>query len=192
MGRMGRFHLARVGAWAEVGRFAAVDAACYPRGSRVVLRTRRGIELGEVLAPPSDADDEDHGRGDGTILRGATVADDLLLARLEKNRSAAMAACEEAIRRRKLPVTLVDAEPLFDGRTLVFYFLGPQSAELDELTAELAEAYEAEVQFRKFTEAVEAGCGPACGTPDAGGCGHCAVQGCALASACAGRSTSRG
>lgn len=190
---MSMFHLVRLGAWAEVGRFQAVDATRYPRGSRVVLRTARGLELGDVLAPPEEDDSEpgqpiEPARGDGTILRGVTVADDLLAARLEKNRAAALVACETAIRERNLPVTLVDAETLFDGSTLVFYFLGDTSPEVDQLTTELAEIYEGQVQFRRFAETVEAGCGPGCGTAEAtGGCGNCADQGCAISSACATR-----
>ena len=98
----------------------------------------------------------------------------------------AIEACEAAIRERQLPVSLVDAEPLFDGRTLVFYFLGEPSAELDQLTERLAEVYEGQVQFRRFAEAVNTGCGPGCGTTAAtGGCGNCAEQGCTIASACA-------
>ena len=42
----------------QVGRFTAVDAVRYPRRSRVIVRTRRGLELGEVLIPPDDGDDD--------------------------------------------------------------------------------------------------------------------------------------
>ena len=35
---------------------------------------------------------------------------------------------------------------------------------MEPLTAELAEAYEAKAQFRKFTETLTQGCGPDCGT----------------------------
>ena len=48
---MSHYHLVRVGAMGQVGRFAAVDAVRYPRHSRVVVRTRRGLEVGEVLTP---------------------------------------------------------------------------------------------------------------------------------------------
>jgi len=53
---MSRFHLVRVGAMGQVGRFAAVDAVRYPRHTRVVLRTRRGLEIGQVLSPPDERD----------------------------------------------------------------------------------------------------------------------------------------
>ena len=45
----------------------------------------RGLELGEVLCSPDDSDDG-HTSADGDLLRGVTVQDELLRARLERNR----------------------------------------------------------------------------------------------------------
>jgi cell fate regulator YaaT (PSP1 superfamily) len=179
----GRQHLVRVGALGHVGRFTAVDAVRYPRSARVVVRTGRGLELGEVLAGPEGADS---GPADGSILRGVTVEDQLLEARLEKHRQAAYEACAARLAEMRSPAVLMDVEHLFDGQTLLFYFLGEMTAELEGLTAQLAELYEAQVQFRRFAEAVNEGCGPGCGTDAAAGCKTC-VTGCAVAGACATR-----
>jgi cell fate regulator YaaT (PSP1 superfamily) len=179
---MGRQHLVRVGALGHVGRFTAVDAVRYPRDCRVVVRTPRGLELGEVLAPPGEAADD--APADGSILRGLTVEDHLLEARLERNRQAAYDACAGRLVELGLPAVLMDVEHLFDGRSLVFYFLGEMTPRLEVLTEELAEVYETHVQFRRFSDAVTEGCGPGCGTEAAAGCKTC-VAGCAVASACA-------
>jgi cell fate regulator YaaT (PSP1 superfamily) len=176
----GRQHLVRVGALGHVGRFTAVDAVRYPRHTRVVVRTGRGLELGEVLVPPEGADD---GAADGSILRGVTPEDQLLAARLEKHRQAALEACSARLVELQLPAVLMDVEHLFDGRTLLFYFLGEMTPKLESLTAELAELYETQVQFRRFSDAVSEGCGPGCGTDAAAGCKTC-VAGCAVASVC--------
>jgi cell fate regulator YaaT (PSP1 superfamily) len=170
----------------HVGRFTAVDAVSYPRGRRVVLRTSRGLEIGEILSPAQDA--QAPGQSDGSILRAITIEDQLLEARLEKNRQAAFDACNEKIRQLGLPVTLMDVEHLFDGRSLFFYFLGEVPPELESLAGELAEVYDAAAEFRKFADAVVTGCGPGCGTDEAsgGGCSSCAT-GCAVAGACSTR-----
>ena len=183
---MRRHHLVRVGALGHVGRFTAVDAVLYPRHSRVVVRTGRGLELGEVLAPPGERADDD--AADGSILRGVTPQDRLLEVRVEKNRQAAYVACAARLVERDLPAVLMDVEHLFDGRTLLFYFLGDMTPELETLTGELAELYETHVQFRRFTETVTEGCGPGCGTEcaEGPGCKTCA-SGCAVASVCATR-----
>jgi cell fate regulator YaaT (PSP1 superfamily) len=175
-------HYVRIGLLGSVGRFAAADAERYPRGSRVVCRTQRGLEVGEVLSPLDDARE---GPDDGALLRRVTVEDDLLLARLEKNREQAYRACSDRLIERGIGAVLVDVEHLFDGQSLYFYFLGETTPELDTLTSELAELYEAQVQFRKFTETLTAGCGPGCGTEDAeNGCASGACSTCAVMSAC--------
>jgi cell fate regulator YaaT (PSP1 superfamily) len=178
---VGRQHLVRVGALGYVGRFTAVDAVHYPRHSRVVVRTGRGLELGEVLSPPGENADAES--ADGSILRGLTVEDQLLAARLEQNRQAAFEACTARLNSIHSPAVLMDVEHLFDGQTLLFYFLGEVTPELEAITDELAELYETHVQIRRFTDAVETGCGPGCGTDAAAGCKTC-VSGCAVAAAC--------
>ena len=110
----------------QVGRFAAVDAVRYPRHSRVVLRTRRGLEIGEVLSPPDERDDPRQ-FADGEILRGMTVQDELLCARLEKHRQEAYQACSALLAENGQRALLVDVEHLFDGQGLFFYFLGEVS-----------------------------------------------------------------
>ena len=180
---MSRQHLVRVGAMGQVGRFTAVDAVRYPRRSRVIVRTRRGLEIGEVLAPPKD--DGQQARNDGQLLRGMTVEDELLQARLERDRQQAYEACTALLVENRMSAVLVDVEHLFDGQGLYFYFLGEVTPELEQYTGRLAEAYEAKVQFRKFTETLIEGCGPGCGTEEAKGQGGCeSCTSCAVASAC--------
>lgn len=168
-------HFVRVGVLGHVGRFASEDCARYARGARVVCRTARGLEVGEVLAVA-----EGFGAAtDGALLRRVTVEDDLLLDRLARHRDEAYAACHSLVAQRKLPVALIDVEHLFDGSSLYFYFLGEVTPEVDALTAELAALYDARVHFRKFAETLEGGCGPGCGTAEAAG------QGCGTGGGCA-------
>jgi PSP1-like protein len=122
---------------------------------------------------------------DGDILRGMTVEDELLQARLESNRHAAYEACAQLLAEQQVSAVLVDVEHLFDGQGLFFYFLGDVPAEVESFTGRLAETYEAKVQFRKFTETLIEGCGPGCGTEEAKGQGGCdSCTSCAVATAC--------
>lgn len=173
-----------------VGRFQAVDGVCYPRQSRVICRTDRGLELGDVL----QSSDQAEGEPDGELLRGVTVEDDLLLDRIERRKEEAYTACTQLLAEHDQAAVLMDVEHLFDGQSLYFYFLGEVSPAVERLTAALARTYETKVKFRQFTEVLTAGCGPGCGTEDAtgggcassrgdgGGCGSCSV-----ASACSAR-----
>lgn len=182
------FHLVRYSLLGQVGRFVAADAVLYPRRSRVIVRSPRGLEIGTVLSEPAVGDAT--AQIDGQILRRMTVEDDLLEARLEKHRHTAFAACATLLAEHQVPAALIDVEHLFDGQGLFFYFLGDVPAEADLLTQQLADTYETAVEFRKFAETLSAGCGPGCGTEEAmgqGGCESCTT--CAVASACATKRT---
>lgn len=175
--------LVRVGALGHVGRFMAADGNCYPRRARVVCRTQRGLEVGEVLSEiegPASFD------SDGAVLRRMSVEDELLVARLEKNKDEAYAACTSLLAKRGIGAVLMDVEHLFDGRSLYFYFLGEVTPEVEALTGELASTYDASVQFQKFADTLAHGCGPGCGTEEAAGngCGTGGCSTCAVASAC--------
>jgi cell fate regulator YaaT (PSP1 superfamily) len=179
-------HFVRFGIPGYVGCFASAGAERLARGTRVILRTSRGVELGEVLSP---VDDPLPGpRVDGTLLRRVTVEDDLLLVRIEKHREDAYQACVALLAERGISATLVDVEHLFDGQSLFFYFVGETPPEIEAVTQDLADAYDAQVEFRKFTESLTEGCGPGCGTEDAeNGCGHGGCSTCVVASACSTR-----
>lgn len=177
------YHLVRYSLLGHVGRFVAADATRYPRNTRVVVRSPRGLEIGEVLAVPDLADSVE--KSDGQILRRVTVEDDLLVARLEKHRHEAFVACTDLLLEHDIPAVLVDVEHLFDGQRLFFYFLGEVPTQANSVIERLADTYETTVEFRKFAETLTEGCGPGCGTEEAKGQGGCAsCTSCAVASAC--------
>lgn len=181
------FHLVRLGIFGHVGRFRATDHAIFARGTRVVCRTRRGLEVGEVLAHSAMAgpDGTHVESADGDLVRGMTAEDELMLTRLNKNRDKAYESCSSLLREFSVPASLVDVESLFDGKSIYFYFHGEVPADIQPLVDQLGEAYEAQVKFRDFATAVETGCGPDCGTENAAGCGEgggCST--CSIVSAC--------
>lgn len=162
-----------------VGRYQAADFSTYPRGCRVICRTDRGLEVGSVLCSVEESSGLPVA---GTLLRQLGAEDELIVNRLQKFRDRAFDACIQKIAQRKLDSILVDVEHLFDGQSLYFYFIGEVSAELESLTAELAETYDRKVRFKKFAETLAQGCGPGCGTTASrcgteGGCASCSIVG---------------
>lgn len=176
------------GAMGWTGRFHSLDAIQYERGTSVVCRTERGLETGRVLGP---GDGPREAPCSGSLIRRMSVQDELLLVRLEKDRAAACQACIELLHDHGLDDVLLDAEVLFDGKSLVFYFLGEVSPQLAMLTDQLSDAYQAAVSFQQFSAALEEGCGPGCGTEAAAGdCGSSGCASCSIASHCKSNSSS--
>lgn len=176
--------LVRTGAWGEIGQFRTADGVCYQRRQRVICKTPRGLEIGEVVAETGVGIEVT-----GKILRPMGEEDRMLQMRLEKYKVRAVEDCRRQIAEAGLKATLLEVEQLFDGRTLVFHFLGDATPELEAITDELADAYERNVRSRHFAKLLAEGCGPNCGTADADGCsGGCAV--CVVASACSAQAVS--
>lgn len=175
-------YFVRIGSWGDIVQCRAEGAAAFTpgilkRGNRVICRTGRGLEVGSVASALADHGDSVEDLG-GTIIRKTTVEDELLLSRLEKHRSNALAECRQELIDAGSAAVLLDVDQLFDAGTLIFYFLEAIEPATEQIVQRLAARYESRIRSRHFAKLVSQGCGPGCGTEKAhgGGCsGACAV-----------------
>ena len=179
MGKMQAVFL-RIGSLAEIHAATALAPLC--RGQRVIARTSRGVELGEVVGPCRTPTSH---AAITRVLRPTTSEDELLIRRLDRHKRRAVEECRVALRKADCEVTLLDVDQLFDGGTLVMHFLGEVDEKARQITESIAGKYESIVQSRHFAKLLSEGCGPECGTKEGGGCsgtcGSCAV-GCGVKS----------
>lgn len=171
--------------YVRLGSFAEVQTGQSPleleRGRRVIVRTHRGVELGEVVRRCPDAATPK--QSIVNILRPTTSEDEILLRRLIRHKRDAVEACRRELSQAGSQSILLDVDQLFDGGTLVMHFLGPVDQLAESITKRIVERYESIVRTRHFSKLLLEGCGPDCGTESSGHCGgNCA--GCAAASAC--------
>lgn len=178
-------YLVRVGKLGQIGRFRTLQESIFRRGARVVCRTQRGIEIGQILGPAQQKQ-LTVDLTDGQVLRGMTVEDEILWGHLQEQADQAQNTCQQWLSDHNVSGLLIDVEPLLDGKTLYFHFLSDVSPEIQQHLDQLAAIYERSVRQSKFAQLLEHGCGPGCGTEDAkNGCGSkggCAV--CHVASKC--------
>jgi hypothetical protein len=153
------------------------------RGDQIICRTSRGVEMGEVLAAthPEQIATSDASK----FIRKSRPEDALLWRQLTTLSVDANEACQAFLQKQSSRDVLLEVEPLIDGRTLYFHFLGNPSLETEQHVQELAEIYQKSVASSRFAALLEHGCGPGCGTKEKSGCGTgggCAV--CAIAGGC--------
>jgi nitrite reductase (NADH) small subunit len=143
-------YLIRYGALGHVGRVGSINRIPCRRGDRVVVNTDRGVELAEVLEAPQDGTGRlRQKRPKGELLRVATDEDRQREADLGDLHQRVLKASEELISQRGLSVTAVDAEPLFDGRTIIVYYLGQPTEKLGPVSVGLSKtADNRRVQFQ--------------------------------------------
>ena len=140
----------RYGQMRFLGDFVGVDGLAHPRGERVVVRTDRGVEMGEVLCPSTDRSAlflENGTRGE--ILHPASAEDIAAEAQLFERSEAAKVACREFMARRRLQMDLIDVEVILGGERMVFYYLSEKRVDFRELVKDLARSFQTRIEMRQ-------------------------------------------
>ncbi len=119
-------------------------------GDSVIVKTARGIELGEVVMERKMVEDSTVVAPLKKVLRLATEKD---VETAEKNRikeRETMEICEKAIAEHGLEMKLVDVEYTFDGNKLLFYFTADGRVDFRELVKDLASRFKARIELRQI------------------------------------------
>jgi len=158
--------IARYGQMRQLGRFRYdLDKPPAP-GTKLVLRTDRGVELGEVVIGV----DEDHpgcisrarlgeyvaaggvdnpfGR-DGKVLRLANPQDVIDQRHLDSSATEEAAFCRQQIRQLNLEMKLVTVEHLLGGERIIFHFAADHRVDFRELVRRLAAQYRTRIEMRQ-------------------------------------------
>jgi cell fate regulator YaaT (PSP1 superfamily) len=134
-----------------MGEFTAAEGTSYARGAQVVVRSERGIELGEVLCDATPRAVELIGEPThGVIERVVNSEDETELARIHDREQQELDFCAKLALERNLQMELVDVEHLLGGDRIVFYFLAEKRVDFRELVKELAKEYKTRIEMRQI------------------------------------------
>lgn len=144
-------YVVRYGRTRMLGEYVGLAGQEHPRGQRVVVRTDRGTELGEVLSRSTDRTAAYlEGPPRGEILRPAGDADLAAEAAMAEAARAAFDACGQFIARRRLQMDLVDVEVILGRERMVFYYLAEKRVDFRELVKDLARALQTRIEMRQI------------------------------------------
>jgi len=134
-----------------LAEYEAGEGESYARADEVVVRSERGLEVGQVLCPASPRALELLAEPTrGRILRRLTEEDRAALDRLRALEAEEMAGCQRFVTQRRLQMELVDVEHLFGGERIVFYFLAEKRVDFRELVKDLAREYQTRIEMRQI------------------------------------------
>ncbi len=144
-------YIARHGVMRFLGEFTAGEDAPCARGDAVVVRSDRGLELGEILCEATDRAlgliaEPTHGQ----VVRRVTEQDEAETARFHEAEVREFETCNRFIGQRKLQMELVDVEHLFGGERVIFYFLAEKRVDFRELVKDLAREYRTRIEMRQI------------------------------------------
>lgn len=144
-------YVLRYGATRAVGLFTPRGQDQYARGARVIARTPRGLEAGEVLAEASDEQAKKmEGAGGGQILRLMSAEDDNELTHIQLQEGTDFETCQNHVGRLGLAMQLVDVEHLFGGERLVVYYLAEERIDFRDLVKSLASEFQTRIEMRQI------------------------------------------
>ena len=127
----------RYGRPGHVGRFVHPEQDEFSRGQHVWIASKRGQELGEVLA--AEIVTAERSATYGTILRLAS-ADELQSAKDGRDLPFKwLANCESQFQAKGVEATIIDAERLADGHHVIVYFLGEATEKLGPIAVVLSD-----------------------------------------------------
>jgi cell fate regulator YaaT (PSP1 superfamily) len=144
-------YVVRTGSTRSLGVFGTTQGAAYRRGTRVIARTDRGLEVGEVLCEATDAAVgylEEPTRGQ--ILRSMTGDDENELTRMRQIERSEFEVCKKQIAQLNLEMDLVDVEHVFGGERIVFYYLAENRVDFRELVKVLASEFQTRIEMRQI------------------------------------------
>jgi len=139
-------------------------------GDRVIVETRKGLELGTVCSKPRIRDASVPSRPIKKIFRLATPEDVEQKEQNERIEAEAVKFCKEWIDKQELPMNLISVELAFDRKKLIILYTAKTRVDFRKLVKDLVQKFNTHVEMRQI------------GTRDLArmlsGVGHCGRQLC--------------
>jgi cell fate regulator YaaT (PSP1 superfamily) len=170
-----KFVLVRYGRMNNLGLFEHNEAQVPRTPTRVVVKTDKGLELGHLVGQLSSYKDgrfrlaEDqicsyyvtseisfNTEPVGKVVRVATPDDISEEQHLQKITEEEIACCERFARDLNLRMKIIDAEHIFGGERIIFYFMAEGRVDFRELVRRLAQEYQTRIEMRQIRSRDEA------------------------------------
>jgi len=119
-------------------------------GDEVIVKTEKGLSFGIVATPVRKRDPNFPKDQLKEVFRLANDNDRQQYQDCLTREKEAHAFCQERIKERALPMTLVDVESFFDGSKIIFYFYADGRVDFRELVKDLVKELHTRVELRQI------------------------------------------
>lgn len=119
-------------------------------GDSVIVETTRGIELGNVVVPKKEIDDDEIVKPLKSVIRIADENDHKIRQINAQKEKEAFEICQEKIKKHELDMKLVDVEYTFDSSKILFYFTADGRIDFRELVKDLANIFRTRIELRQI------------------------------------------
>ncbi len=148
--------------------FAPTEGEEYPKGTKIIVETQRGVEVATVILPVTEVDESKIVAPLKGVLRKATESDLEAMQADDEKKQEILAIAKQKAAARGLDMKIVDCEFTVDHSKLVVYFTAEQRVDFRELVRDLASAFHMRIDLRQIGAREECkliGTLGACGMP---------------------------
>ena len=144
-------YVVRYGVMRSLGVFGTRGSETYTRTDRVIARTNRGLEVGEVLCEATeDAISRLKNSGHGQILRRMSADDTNEQVHIQSKDGEVFQVCQRYVEEYRLRMQLVEIEHVFGGERIVVYYLAEGRVDFRELVKTLASEFQTRIEMRQI------------------------------------------
>ena len=170
-----KYMLVSYGRMNTLGWFEHNEAKIPQKPTRVVVKTDRGLELGRIVGQQcpykagqfklSQEQTKKYFDGSnieltieqaGKFIRYATQDDISEERHLRKIAKEELEGCRSFVKELNLPMKVVDAEHIFGGERLIFYFMADGRVDFRELVKKIAHEHQTRIEMRQIGSRDEA------------------------------------
>ncbi len=136
----------------EVGKISyfSTGGLKFKIGNYVIVEQDRGIEYGQVVSEPEDADKVKYEKPLRKIIRKTNPWDHIQIEKNKKRVKELTNACDKKIQEHKLAMKLVGAEYSFDRSKIIFYFTSEGRVDFRNLVKDLANMFKARIELKQI------------------------------------------
>ncbi len=170
-----KYMLVRYGRMNLPGWFEHNERHIPKNPKRVVVKTNKGLELGEIVGQYNcyrgghfklnksqitkyfeDSEIEFPDTSSGNFIRYATADDISEEGHLKKISEEEIECCKRFIKELELPMKIVAAEHIFGGERVIFYFMAESRVDFRDLVKKLSQEYQTRIEMRQIGSRDEA------------------------------------
>lgn len=157
----------RFGFIKNIGEFTHSPDMKFTCGAKVVIQTKRGIEIGDQVSLTCTGCDKSVTRDQmkewvrrsgedtflfnaGRILREASAADLAEFAHIQQSAREKRDCARSAAARHKLALKVVECECLFGGERIIFFFTAAERVDFRSMVKDLATEYRTRIEMRQI------------------------------------------
>ena len=145
-------YMVHYGAMRLLGVFSYADDVALRYGTRVIVKTPRGQEVGIVRceATPEILAKLDGGFIEDRIIRPMTESDEFECRKLRQEEQNELERCKQIVQEVGVAMELVRVEHIFGGERLVVYYTAEGRIDFRELVKHLAAEFQIRIEMRQL------------------------------------------